>query len=305
MRVLVLGGCGFIGRHTVRALLDKGHDVVIGTRFPWRRTRVANHAVTLREVKLHHLLESWNWEPLLAGIDVVVNCVGILRPRPSESYRVIHELAPMALGRACMALGIRLVHVSALGLSAHAASGFCRSKHAGEQALLALTTKGGLKVTVVRPSLLDGEDGFGARWLRAVARWPVLFAPANPNGRIAPLRVEALASALEVLATERAGTMPPVVELGGAIHADIGEYLQSLRAQIGLNPAPMIRVPAMLVRCVSHLCDLLHFSPLSFGHVELMRRDNVPGVNSLVKLLAMAPRSETKAVLNGSVNVAR
>ncbi|TMH22707.1 MAG: hypothetical protein E6H61_07390 [Betaproteobacteria bacterium] len=35
--------------------------------------------------------------------------------------------------------------------------------------------------------------------------------------------------------------------------------------------------------------DLVHFSPLSFGHIELMRRDNVPHPNRLSELLGHAP----------------
>ena len=44
-----------------------------------------------------------------------------------------------------------------------------------------------------------------------------------------------------------------------------------------------IPVPALLARLGSHLCDLLHFSPFSYGHLELMRRDNLPQVNMLIR----------------------
>ena len=36
MRVMVLGGTGFVGRHAMCALLARGHSVIIGTRCPGR-----------------------------------------------------------------------------------------------------------------------------------------------------------------------------------------------------------------------------------------------------------------------------
>ena len=44
-------------------------------------------------------------------------------------------------------------------------------------------------------------------------------------------------------------------------------------------------IPAPLARLGAHLCDLLHFSPYSYGHLELMRRDNMPRVNALPALI--------------------
>ena len=56
-----------------------------------------------------------------------------------------------------------------------------------------------------------------------------------------------------------------------------------------LRPAIRVAVPAWIARIVSHLCDLAHFSPFSFGHLELLRRDNVPAPNLLPLLLGRAP----------------
>ena len=39
MRVLVLGGAGFIGRHVVAALMARGHEAIVGTRDPGRAAR--------------------------------------------------------------------------------------------------------------------------------------------------------------------------------------------------------------------------------------------------------------------------
>jgi len=283
-RVLVLGGAGFVGRHVSAALLERGHEVIVGTRHPRRallRLRGRVRDSERREAHLDWLTTPSNWTPLLRDVEVVVNAVGILRERGFETYARVHCYGPAALAAACAARGIRLVHVSALGLSEDAASGFIRSKFWGERAVL----KAGGDCIVVRPSLLDGEGGYGALWLRRIATWPVHLVPRNAAGRIAALHVEDLAEAIAWMCDPALVPESREVELGGESSRPLGDYLAALRACHGLARARVVRVPGWLARLASHLFDLLHFSPFSFGHYELLRHDNAPARNALPLLL--------------------
>ena len=190
---------------------------------------------------------------------------------------------------ACARAG-RLIHVSALGLSDQARSRFLRSKLLGERALLA----SGADVCIVRPSLLDGEGGFGARWLRRLARLPIHALPADATGRIAALDVRDLGEALAILATRT--DSPGVartreIELGGSDARTLGEYLAALRRLHTQRPAWSLPIAGWLARMASHVFDLLHWSPYSFGHWELLRKDNCPQPNLLAELLGRAPRT--------------
>jgi len=288
VRVLVLGGTGFIGRHVVAALAARGHEVCIGTRRPsraMRRVPELLRSCELREVHFERLAKRADWHTVVAGCDAVVNAVGILRERGAETYDRVHHRAPAALAAACALAPRRLVHISALGLSRAARSGFLRSKLAGERAIAA----SGAPYSIVRPSLLDGEGGYGAAWLRWFARWPVHFVPADARGRIAVLDVAELGEAIARLCEMPASAEWHEVELGGMAAPTMGEYLAALRAKRGARPAVRIAVPAWLARVVSHGCDALHFSPFSYGHLELLRRDNVPQPNRLSALLGRAP----------------
>jgi NADH dehydrogenase len=229
-----------------------------------------------------------SWDALLKGIDVVVNCVGILRERGRETYARVHREAPAALARDCARLGVRrLIHVSALGLRAGARSRFLRSKRHGEAAIRA----SGLDWSIVRPSLLDGEGGFGARWMRRVARWPVHVVPAEARGLIAALDVGDLGLAIAALCGMKNRRDLAEVELGGLARRTMAGQLAALRRAYGYAPALRVALPPFLARFASHVCDLLHFSPYSFGHLELLRRDNVPVVNRLPELLKRAPKA--------------
>ncbi|MFY2764721.1 NAD-dependent epimerase/dehydratase family protein [Arenimonas sp. MALMAid1274] len=290
-QTLVLGGAGFIGRHAVQALLAQGHAPVIGSRHPGRidhRLPAAARGCPRRKARFEALLTADAWIPLLAEIRVVVNCVGILRQRGRETYQRVHHQAPAALAEACRRSGVRLVHVSALGLDLPARSGFLRSKCDGEAALKASGATG----CIVRPSLLDApHGGYGARWIRRVARWPVHVLPADATGRIAALDVQDLGEALARLAhpiTDEAGMAE--FELGGLEALSLRDYLARLRRLHSPRPARVLLIPGWLARLGSHACDLVHATPFSFGHWELLRRDNCPRINHLPALLGRAPR---------------
>ena len=238
----------------------------------------------MRRIRFEHRLSADAWLSAIEGVDVVVNCVGILRERGHETYERVHHLAPGALAGACACAGLRLVHVSALGLHPEARSGFIASKLRGEAAVRA----SGADHTIVRPSLLEGEGGFGARWLRAIAQWPVHCVPADATGRIAVLHVDDAGIAIARVCEMR-GCEIREADLGGDERRTLAGHLAALRG----GAARVVPLPATIARIASHACDLLHVSPFSFGHLELLRRDNVPRHDVLATLLGRAPRRVT------------
>ena len=113
----------------------------------------------------------------------------------------------------------------------------------------------------MRPSLLDGERGFGASWLRRVASLPVHAYPADATGRIAALHVDDLGDAIARLALHP----PPAISdddrefgLGGDDDFALAEYLAALRDP-RLAPALRLPIPGWIARLASHACDGLHF----------------------------------------------
>ena len=277
MKVLVLGGNGFIGRNIANKLKLQGANVLISSR------KVVSDSDKIN-IFMQEMLQMNDWLTILLDVDVVVNSVGILRERKGECYENVQTLAPIALAQACAKLDVRLIHISAIGLSLKAKSRFIRSKFNGEQGILASNAK----AIIVRPSLLDGDGGFGAKWFRRVAAWRVQGVM-QTQGLIAPLQVTDLGEAVANMCFMDFEKLPKVIELGGNDILSIPQYLTKLRLTNYPKPATQLTVPKVMVRIISHIFDVFAFTPLSFGHFELMQGYNVPQVNYLPKLLGRRP----------------
>ena len=80
------------------------------------------------------------WLPLLADIDAVVNCVGVLQGARDDTWRV-HVEATTALFEACARAGVRRrVIVSAIGAEHAGPTSFARSKAEAEARLGSIST---------------------------------------------------------------------------------------------------------------------------------------------------------------------
>ena len=273
--VLVLGGRGFIGRHVVSQLESLGAMILIGTR-----GKQGFHEPSIVKIQLHATTKIEQWLPHLEGVDVVVNAVGIMRQRFNETFDKVHHLAVASLAKACEQKNIRLVHISALGIEHPVKSRFSSSKLRGENAIK--HTKADWYI--VKPSLVDGEGGYGAQWFRRIAQWPVHIAPATAKGMLTPIDVKDLAEAVAKISlkTQAAKDSKDRIYELGSNSMRLFDYLATLN---GGQRRYQIRIPSSIARPISHLFDLLHITPFSFGHYELLQYNNCPVVDRLPEIL--------------------
>jgi len=282
--VLVLGGYGFVGRHTVRALQRHNVRVLIGTR--GKGKSIAND--TERFISLHKALRAADWHTVLEGVDAVINTVGILRERRGEGYDAVHNRGPEALAKACRKRNITLIHMSALGIEDSSPNRYTLSKLNGENAL----TQSGCTGSIVRTSVVNAVDGYGSGWLYRVACWPVWMVPAGAVHLLSPIEADDVGEALAQLAIQPHAARMQLVELGCGESFTLLDYLTKLRQSVDPSlPAPLftIRVPQTIARFFAHLFDWLHITPYSIGHHELLEADNVPFDNQLQRILGRAP----------------
>jgi uncharacterized protein YbjT (DUF2867 family) len=125
-RVLLLGATGFIGSYVLRQLQAQGVQVVAVSR---QTSEAQTNSPGLRwlALPLQTMLSDTDWLHHVRQVDVVINCVGILRQRLGGTYNAIHHKMPAALAKACWQSGVRLIHTSALGLHESAKAAFYRA----------------------------------------------------------------------------------------------------------------------------------------------------------------------------------
>lgn len=285
MRVLVTGATGLIGSALVDALVARGHEPVPAVRdVGAARTRWPRLAPVAVDFVRDHAPA--DWRPRLAGIDAVVNAVGILRERGTQTFEALHVRAPVALFEACAQAGVaRVVQVSALGADAQAASGYHLSKREADEALLRLP----LQATVLQPSLVFAPHGTSAGALLAAASLPLIPVPGDGRQPIAPVHlgdvVDAIVRALE--------TGAPSARIAAVGPACIGlrEYLAQLRAQLRLGPARFLPTPMWLVRLGARLLVRLPGSLADPETVAMLERGNCAAPDGFTRVLGRAPRA--------------
>jgi nucleoside-diphosphate-sugar epimerase len=266
VNVLIVGASGFIGGRIAQAFVAAGHDVTCAQRSerlpPGCTRRLAFDYVSLPARAM--LARS------LAGIDVVVNAVGILRERGPQTFDAVHTAGPSALFDACMDAAVpRVIQMSALGADENAASGYHRSKYAADRYLRSLP----LDSAIVQPSLVYGAGGTSARLFEMLAALPLLVVPGDGAQRVQPLHVDDLVDGVRHLAESPAALRCTVAAVGPYPLALLA-FLAELRTGLGLPPAKAVRVPRTLVAFAARAGNAIPGVLLDTETLAMLERGN-------------------------------
>jgi len=284
VRVLVTGASGFIGRAIVAALAGAGHAVVCASRHP------PGGALPCEPLAVDFAAvpgADW-WVPRLAGIDAVVNAVGILREQRGQTFRALHEQAPIELFQACVKAGVPFVlQISALGADAGAQSRYHLTKRAADDALRQLP----LRSAIVQPSLVYGAGGANAAMFNAMARLPLLALPRGGAVDVQPVHVDDVVAG--VLALLQAPPQQPVtVAFVGPGQMTLRAFLASLREQLGVRSRLLVLpLPEQLFRWGASVAGHVPGSVLDSETAGMLLRGNAAPAAAFARLLGRAPRA--------------
>jgi uncharacterized protein YbjT (DUF2867 family) len=310
MKIIVLGGSGFIGRHVCEKLVAAGHSITV----PTRRADRAKHlqmlpGLTLLPCNVH---DAAQLAQAVAGHDVLINLVAILHGT-AQRFEQVHVDLPRKIVAACQAAGVaRIVHVSALGVALDASSMYLRSKARGE----AVLADSGLDIALLRPSVVFGAEDKLLNVFARLQKLAPLVPLAGAGTRFQPVWVEDVAQALVVLATQhyyqkysyscyvplgQQPKTPPNVTVFEACGPTVLTLRQlfAIAGQCVGAERPIVPLPMPLARVQAWVMEHLPGEPLmSRDNLDSMRAPNIasgqyPGLAALgitpSSLYAIAP----------------
>lgn len=266
--IVVLGGGGFVGRHVVPRLVAQGHRVVV----PTRRREDVRHLIVLPTIEVveEDIHAPKVLDRLFAGSAAVINLVGIISESGGDTFDRVHAELPRKVIAACHNAGVRrLLHMSALGASADAPSGYLRSKAAAE----AMVAASGLHWTIFRPSVIFGPEDAFLNMFASLARAMPVIALASPKARFQPVYVGDVAQCFvhalddEITFASRYDLCGPKVYTLQELVTYVGEITGAVRPIVKLGPS----LSGMMATVLEHLPGKI----MTRDNLASMRRDNV------------------------------
>lgn len=156
MNILLFGATGFIGNALFYRLITD-HKITIAGRRPidgyphWEKVDFSKNT---------------DWLPLLEGIDLVINAIGIIE----GDFDRIQTQAPSELYQHCFKKNIKIIHISAIGAEKEQPeTTFLSSKKKTDGLLLNYD-----QAKIIYPGIVIGRNGISTRFFAEIAQFPII-----------------------------------------------------------------------------------------------------------------------------------
>lgn len=277
--ILVTGGTGFLGSHTVRRLLQDGRQVRVLVRNPQRAEAEGRLEGWDAEWALGDVTEPATLRAAMQGVDTVIHTAAIAIEKGQASYEEINYLGTVNVVEAARQAGAgRFINISQLGAAPDLPYRFLASKGKAQE----YVAESDLQWTAFRPSTQFGpEDEFANTFARLVPLTPIIFPiVGTEESRFQPVWVEDVSTAI-VRALDDPATVHREFELGGPEVLTLAEIERRTLQAVGARRL-MVPFPLPLLRIIVALMEaVLPNPPVTSSLLELLQISNVTAENAL------------------------
>lgn len=262
MNILITGASGFIGQNLIKSLISSEHNItacIHKTELPFN--------VKIFKCDFAQMLKITDWLPLLMGIDVVINCVGIITEDKKHRFDVMHSKAPIALFKACAKTHVkRIIQISALGADDSALVNYHKSKKQADDYLRTSS----LDWFILRPSLIYGKGGKSFGFFKSLSNLPITPLMGDGKQVIQPININDMIDVIKKCITAKQVNQTIDV-VGNSI--TYKQWMQQLRDKN--SPARFIQTPMALMKLSSWLLSPLNLQLLSKDNLIMLEQNNV------------------------------
>jgi NADH dehydrogenase len=277
MKVLLLGGTGFIGTELAHELVDRGHEVRVLSRSPEDEDLPSAVETVTGDVTAYDSIES-----AFEGQDAAVFLVALeplFTPSGGEKmHEKVHLGGTKNAVRAAEEHGVeRFVQMSALGADPDGATHYIRSKGQAED----VVRESDLDWTIFRPSIVYGD---GSGFLRFTGLLTTPFVTAFPGGGSIPFQPIWVGDLAPMMADalEDEKHVGQAYDVGGPEVLTLADVARAIERSKGRSlavlpiPMPLVKIGAT----VTGALPLIPFGPDQYRSLQFDNRVQDNGVTA-------------------------
>ena len=275
MKILVMGGDGFVGRHLCAELVDRGHEVTSLSRSPDPEVLPDAVETTTGDVTDYDSIEG-AYEGMDAGVNLTA-LPPLHEPRPGTFHDTVCIGGAVNAAHAASEHGLdRYVEMSSLGAEMHSPIAYWRTQGLGDM----VVEYSNLERVVLRPSFIFGE---GSETFAFIKQYTTPYVTVLPDGgtqpTFQPIWVEDIASiAADALENEK--HVGKVYDLGGPEVLTFGKVTRMLYQAEGKS-VKILSVPMQLAKVGLYVVDPLPSIPFGINQARALEMSNVTDHNEV------------------------
>jgi uncharacterized protein YbjT (DUF2867 family) len=299
-KILVLGASGLLGRFITDDLRLRGFGAVgVARHFePSQRTSASDIELPIMSMDTAALARLIRER----GIDVVVNCCGVLQDGPGSDTRVVHRDFVERLLAAIRDSGraVRFVHISIPGTANADRTAFSTTKREAER----LIAGSGIAHAILRPGFVVAPSAYGgSAMLRALAAFPLQLPGDESATPFQPIAVEDIAATIAWLAArdiDNPAANGVTWDLMQPQPITLGNVIDQFRWSFGTSRWPRITLPGFLLNLGAKMGDLANklgwMPPMRSTAIAELRRGVTGDPASWMEATGIVPKTLAQTV---------